>query len=342
MSNLYNDQEYEHFLQAIKQQIQQAQVKAVLAVNTELIRLYWSIGKEILQRQKVQQWGAKVVDQLSKDLKSSFSNLKGFSRRNLLYMRKFAEEYPSFEFVQAALAQISWYHNITLLEKCKDKKERLWYAQKAIANGWSRNVMLMQMETNLYERQGAVISNFQETLPSANSDLVRQTLKDPYIFDFLELSEDAKERDIEQALIDNISQFLLEMGHGFAFMGKQYPLEIGGKDFFIDLLFYHTQLRCYVVVELKAGEFKPEYTGKLNFYLSAVDDLLKHPEYDAPTIGILLCKERNKIIAEYALKNIEKPIGISGYTLSAQVPNDLKGKLPSIAELENKINSIDK
>lgn len=340
MSNLYNDQEYKRFLLNVKQQIQQAQVKAVIAVNTELIKLYWSIGKEIITRQQDQKWGAKVVDQLAKDLKNSFPSLKGFSRRNLMYMRQFAENYSNFEFVQQVVAQISWSHNIILLGKCKKQEERLWYAQKSIENGWSRNILAMQIESNLYDRQNGAISNFQKTLPKHNSDLVQQALKDPYVFDFLQLANDAKEREIEQALIDNISKFLLELGRGFAFMGKQYHLEVGNEDFYIDLLFYHTKLRCYVVVELKAGKFKPEYAGKLNFYLSAVDEILRDSKYDAPTIGILLCREKNEVIAEYALKDIEKPIGVSNYTLGSKIPKELKDKLPTIEELESKINSI--
>ncbi len=340
MSTLYNDQEYKNFLLTIKDQIQQAQVKTVLVVNAQLIALYWSIGNEILIRQKAQKWGSKVVEQLSKDLKSAFPDLKGFSRRNLMYMRQFAENYPDFEFVQAPLAQMSWYHNIALLEKCNNDKERLWYAQKALENGWSRNVMVMQMESGLYARQGKSISNFEETLPRHDSELVQQALKDPYVFDFLQLADDIEERAIEKALIDNISKFLLELGRGFAFMGQQYHLEVGNEDFYVDLLFYHTQLHCYVVVELKAGKFKPEYAGKLNFYLSAVDNILRDTSRDAPTIGILLCREKNEVIVEYALKDVEKPIGVSNYTLGTPLPKEIEDSLPTIEELETRIKNI--
>jgi predicted nuclease of restriction endonuclease-like (RecB) superfamily len=340
MSTLHNDQEYKNFFLNIKEQIQQAQVKAVLVVNTQLINLYWSIGKEILTRQTTQKWGAKVVEQLSNDLKSTFPKLKGFSRRNLMYMRQFAENYPQFEFVQAPLAQMSWYHNIALLQKCSNVEERIWYAQKALENGWSRNIMVMQIESGLYSRQGKSISNFKGTLPEYNSDIVQQTLKDPYIFDFLQLTDDTEERSIEKALIDNISKFLLELGRGFAFLGRQYHLEVGNEDFYVDLLFYHTQLHCYVVIELKTGPFKPEYAGKLNFYLSAVDNILRDSNNDAPTIGILLCREKNEVIVEYALKNINKPIGVSNYTLGKHIPKEIKDKLPTIEELETRIKNI--
>jgi predicted nuclease of restriction endonuclease-like (RecB) superfamily len=340
MSIPHNNQAYRNFLQDIKYKIQQAQTRAVFVVNTHLINLYWSIGKEILARQNAQKWGTKVVQRLSEDLKNAFPDLKGFSRRNLMYMRQFAENYPDFEFVQAPLAQMSWYHNIALLEKCNDHNQRLWYAQKTLENGWSRNIMVMHIESNLYERQGKPISNFDKTLPKYDSELVQQTLKDPYIFDFLQLADDTQERGIEKALIDNISKFLLELGRGFAFIGQQYHLEIGKEDFYVDLLFYHTQLHCYVVVELKTGKFKPEYAGKLNFYLSAVDSLLRDVTLDAPTIGILLCREKNEVIVEYALKDMEKPIGVANYTLGTSLPHEVKEKLPSVEELEARMKDI--
>ena len=271
MPKLYKEQEYNNFLSTIKQQIQQAQVKAVIAVNNQLIQLYWKVGCEIIRRQESQKWGSKVIKRLSQDLKSSFPDLRGFSERNLLYMKQFARNYPDFEIAQPPVAQISWSHNTILLDKCKKQEEQLWYAQKAIENGWSRNIMLMQIETGLYNRKGSAITNFKKSLPDANSDLVIQTIKDPYIFDFLNLTEQAKEKDIEKGLVDNIAQFLLELGKGFAFVGRQYHISVGKKDFYIDLLFYHIDLECYIVIELKAREFKPEYAGQLGFYLTAID-----------------------------------------------------------------------
>lgn len=339
MSNLLNDQEYKNFLLNVKEQIQQAQVKAVIVVNAELIKLYWSIGNEILTRQNTQKWGSRVVEKLSKDLKSTFPDLKGFSKRNLLYMRRFAEEYPSFEFVQAVLAQISWYHNIALLEKCSNNKKRLWYAQKAIENGWSRNVMVMQIETDLYTRNGAAINNFQNNLPSADSDMVEQALKDPYIFDFLNLTEQAHEKDIEKALVDNIAQFLLELGKGFAFVGRQYHINVGQEDFYIDLLFFNIELECYVVIELKTKKFKPEHAGQIGFYLTAVDMQIKK-DHHKPTIGLIICKEKNAIVAEYALGHIRNPIGISEYKLSEELESKIKKTLPSIEELEKGLTKL--
>ncbi len=281
-------------------------------------------------------WGAKVIDRLAADLKYAFPELKGFSRANLMYMRSFAQTWPDFltdSIVQQAVGQIPWGHNLALLSKLKDKSQRIAYAKQTIENGWSRNVLVHQIESNLLERQGAAVTNFDSTLPDAKSELARQTLKDPYIFDFLNLGAEAKERDIEQALTQHISQFLLELGAGFAFVGKQVHLEVGGDDFYLDLLFYHITLRCYVVIELKTGDFKPEHTGQLNFYLSAVDSQMKQPQ-DAPTIGLLLCKSRNKIVAEYALRDNNKPIGIAEYKLAQALPADLDGKLPSIEMIE--------
>src|SRR3989344_4056239 len=267
--------DYFDLLSSLKRRIQEAQVKAVVSVNKELVFLYWEIGKKILQRQTKEGWGSKVIDRLSRDLTKSFPEMKGFSPRNLKYMRRFAEEYPEREIVQEVLAQLTWYHNITLIEKISSLQERQWYAQQAIKNGWSRNVLVHKIELNSYHLQGKVTHNFGATLPSPQSDLARQTLKDPYIFDFLSLGEEAQEREIEKELTKHITKFLLELGAGFSFVGSQYPFEVSGKDYYIDLLFYHLRLRCFVIIELKAGEFKPEYTGKLNFYLSAVDKTLK-------------------------------------------------------------------
>lgn len=279
---------------------------------------------------------------MSQDLQAEFPELKGLSGRNLKYMRAFAEAYPEEEFVQQLVAQIPWGHNVVLLDRVKDSNARLWYAQQVTTNGWSRNILVMQIESQLYQRQGQVVSNFEATLPPDRSDLVKATLKDPYLFDFLSLGKEAQERELENALVQHIEKFLLELGAGFAFVGKQFELEVGGQDFRLDLLFYHLKLRCYVVIELKVDEFKPEYAGKLNFYLSAVDDLLRHP-HDEPTIGILLCRSKNGVVAEYALRDINKPMGVAEWTqaLTKSLPDPLQSKLPSVEELEAELDSIE-
>lgn len=335
MSDLQSG-DYQHFLTALKTQIQHAQQRASLAVNQELLKLYWQIGHDILQRQQQLGWGSKVIEQLAADLRKAFPELKGFSRSNLLYMRSFAENWPNFEsdaIVQQAVGQIPWGHNIVLLGKLKDKEKRLSYALLCQQNGWSRNVLIHQIESQLLERKGNAITNFENTLATPQSELAQEALKDPYIFDFLSIGEKAKERDIEQALTQHISQFLLELGAGFAFVGRQVHLEVGEQDFYLDLLFYHLKLRCYLVVELKAGDFKPEHTGQLSFYLSAVDSQIKTDE-DGPTIGLLLCKSRNKVIAEYALRDNSKPIGVAEYQLAQALPVDFESKLPSIERIE--------
>lgn len=327
---------YPKLLEDIKARIRQAQVRAALSVNRELVLLYWHIGKEILQRQEQEGWGAKVIDHLARDLAREFPEMKGFSPRNLKYMRTFSEAWPDEQIVQEALAQITWYHNITLLEKVKDPAERLWYAHQTIEHGWSRNVLVHQIESRLYERQGKAVTNFERTLPAPQSDLTQSLVKDPYIFDFLSLGPEVQERDLEQALLNHLRDFLLEMGKGFAFVGSQYRLEVGGDEFYIDLLFYQLRLRCYVVIELKVGEFKPEYAGKMNFYLSAVDDLLRHPE-DRPSIGLILCKSQNRLVAEYALRDMNKPMGVATYRLTEALPADLQEHLPSIEELQKEL-----
>lgn len=331
------DRPYQDFLQDLKQRIQAAQVRAALAVNCELITLYWQIGRDILTRQQAQGWGAKVVTQLSQDLRQAFPDMKGFSRTNLLYMRAFAEAYPDEAIVQQVVGQIPWGHNIRLLETVKDPAERLWYAQQAIAHGWSRNVLVHHIERQLYQRQGEAITNFETALPKAQSDLAQQLIKDPYNFDFLTLEADRQERDLERALTDHIRDFLLELGVGFAFIGSQYAMEVGGKDYRIDLLFYHVQLYCYVVIDLKMGEFEPEFSGKMNFYVSAVDHQLRSPR-DAPTIGIILCKSKDKTVVEYALQGLNKPIGVSTYQLSDALPEDLQGTLPTAEQLRRELN----
>jgi predicted nuclease of restriction endonuclease-like (RecB) superfamily len=334
--------EYQELLISLKQRIHTSQIRAALAVNNELILLYWQIGREILLRQSQQGWGAKVIDRLSQDLREEFPELKGLSRTNLMYMRAFAEAYSEEQIVQQVVGQIPWGHNLVILDKVKDSDARRWYAQQVTINGWSRNILTLQIESQLYQRQGQAVTNFEATLPPARSDLVRATLKDPYVFDFLSLGTEAQERELESALVQHIERFLLELGAGFAFVGKQFPLEIGGQDFRVDLLFYHLKLRCYVVIELKVDEFKPEYAGKLNFYLSAVDDLLRHP-HDEPTIGILLCRSKNGVVAEYALRDINKPMGVAEWTqaLTKSLPDPLVSKLPSIEELEAELGSID-
>ena len=331
------NKEYGDFLQSLKSRIEQAQIKAALAVNAELVLLYWHIGREILERQKAQGWGAKVIEQLSKDLRSEFPQMKGFSRTNLLYMRGFAEAYPDEQIVQQAAGQIPWFHNCVILDKIKVAKEREFYIRKTIENGWSRSILVLQIESKLYERQGKAVTNFEMTLPPAQSDLATQLLKDPYNFDFLTLHDEAVERDLENALLDNLRKFLIELGVGFAFVGSQYHLEVGDQDFYIDLLFYHLKLRAFVVVDLKMREFKPEDAGKMSFYLTATDKTLKH-ETDAPTIGMILCKTKNKLVAEYALQNINSPIGVSEMQLAEALPENLKGSLPTIAEIEKELN----
>ncbi len=335
---LINNNEYLDLVQSIKQEIQQAQYKATLNVNKELIVLYYNIGKLI---NKHKTWGNKFIENLASDIRLSFPNAKGYSVRNLKYMSKLAATYPDEQFVQQAVAQIPWGHTVVLLDKCSDESVRNWYIEKTIENGWSRNVLVHQIESGLYERQviAEKISNFENRLASPQSELAVQTMKDPYIFDFIPFQEDMVERDIEQALVQDITKLLLELGTGFAFLGNQYHLNVGGDDFYIDLLFYNLNLRCYVVIELKTGEFKPEYAGQLNFYLSAVDGILKTDE-DNPSIGLLLCKSKNDLVAEYALKDMSKPIGVSEYKVTSNLPEDLSKQLPSIEDIQKRIKDL--
>ena len=326
-------QDYADWLASLKTRIHQAQQRASLAVNRELIALYWQIGRDILSRQAAQGWGAKVIQRLSTDLRNAFPEMKGFSRANLLYMRAFAEAWPDPEIVQQAVGQLPWGHNIVLLTRLKERDWRLAYAQKAIEFGWSRNTLCIHIETRRLEREGQAITNLDLRLPKPQSDLARESLKDPYRLDFLGLGKEAEERAIEAALVKHITSFLIELGSGFAFVGRQVALEVGGDDFFIDLLFYHLKLRCYVVVELKAGPFKPEHTGQLGFYLSAVDAQIKHPD-DQPTIGLLLCKSKNRVVAEYALRDTTKPMSVAEYALIQSLPEPLQTNLPTIEEIE--------
>ncbi|HWK62108.1 MAG TPA: PDDEXK nuclease domain-containing protein [Eoetvoesiella sp.] len=331
---------YADWLAELKQRIHAAQQRATLAVNRELVLLYWQIGQDILARQARQGWGSKVVDRLARDLRNAFPDMKGFSPRNLKYMRAFAEAWPDGEFVQAVLAQLPWYHQLALLDKLQTTEERQWYATQALENGWSRNVLVIQIESGLRQRTGAAITNFSQHLPRPQSDLARESLKDPYRLDFLGLGKEAQERAIEDALVKHVTQFLMELGAGFAFVGRQVHVEVGDKDFYIDLLFYHLKLRCYVVVELKAGEFQPEYAGKLNFYLSAVDSQLRHPS-DNPSLGLLLCKNRDKVVAEYALRDMNKPIGVAEYQLVQALPKELQTDLPRIEDIESELREAD-
>lgn len=328
---------YNGFLDNLKNRVVSSRYNAAISVNKELILLYHHIGTEILNAQKTHGWGAKIIDQLSHDMKIEFPEMKGFSTRNLKYMRKFAEEYQDPEFVQEVLAQLTWYHNITLLDKVPDKQNRLFYVKYAIDNGWSRNLMVTQIEKKLHERQGQAISNFKDKMTSPQSDLAHYALKDPYLFDFLSISDEAQEREVEKALIHHMENFLLELGAGFAFVGRQHHLEVAGQDFYIDLLFYHLKLRCFVVIELKDKDFKPEYAGKMNFYLSAVDDLIKH-ESDQPSIGLILCKSKNNILAEYTLRDMTKPIGLAEYKLNEALPDEIKTNLPTIEQLEAELS----
>ncbi|MCK9609305.1 MAG: PDDEXK nuclease domain-containing protein [Methylomonas sp.] len=325
--------DYPAWLTELKSRIHSAQQRAALAVNRELVLLYWQIGQDILTRQTQQGWGAKVIERLAQDLRNAFPDMKGFSPRNLKYMRAFAEAWPDAEFVQAVLAQLPWYHQLALLDKLKSEAERRWYVAKTLEHNWSRNVLVMQIETRLFERSGTAITNFEDRLPKPQSDLARESLKDPYRFDFLGLTEAAQEREIENALVRHVTEFLLELGAGFAFVGRQVLLDVGGDEFFIDLLFYHLKLRCYVVIELKAGTFKPEHLGQLGFYLTAVDRQIKD-EHDSPTIGLLLCKSKNKVVAEYALSDKTQPMGIAEYKLLESLPAELQTSLPSIEAIE--------
>jgi len=331
---------YNIWLRELKERIHTAQQRATLAVNRELVLLYWQIGRDILDRQAEKGWGAKVIDRLAHDLRSAFPNMKGFSPRNLKYMRTFAHTWTDVEFVQEVLAQLPWYHQLALLDKLDNNEKRIWYAQKAIENNWSRNVLVMQIETRLIDRQGNAVSNFEQRLPKPDSDLARESIKDPYRFDFLGLTEEAQEREIEGALVKHVTQFLLELGAGFAFVGRQVLIQVGEEEFFIDLLFYHLKLRCYVVIELKADKFKPEHLGQLGFYMTAVDRQMKAEE-DAVTIGLLLCKSKDKVVAEYALGDKSQPMGIAEYKLLESLPVPLQTQLPSIEDIERELMGFD-
>ncbi len=327
--------DYPVFFAAIKERIARERIKAVMAANAAMVLMYWDIGAKILEKQNVEGWGAKIVDRLSHDLKAAFPEMNGFSPRNLKYMRKFAECWPDRSIVQEALAQITWYHNLALLEKLPTPETRLWYARKTLEHGWSRNILTIQIDTRLHEREGKAINNFPVALPPVDSDMAEQVFKDPYVFDFLGTADLRRESELERKLVDHIQKFLLELGQGFAFVGRQVHLEVGDSDFYIDLLFYHLKLRCYVVVELKATRFDPGYVSKLNMYLNIVDDLLRHPD-DKPTIGLLLVKEKNQTIVEYSLAGYKKPIGVAQWQreIMRSLPEEFKSSLPTIEEIE--------
>lgn len=327
---------YNAFLGALKTHIRTAQIKAALAVNNELILLYWQIGREVLHRQQQEGWGTKVIERLAIDLKREFPDMAGFSVRNLKYMRTFAEAYPDEEIVQRVAAQIPWRHNQALLEKLKSYEQRIWYAQKSLENGWSRDILVIQIESDLYTRQGGAITNFNRTLPSPQSDFAQQLMKDPYNFQFLSLGDEAQEKDLERGLVGHIRNFLMELGLGFAFLGSQYPIEVSGKEYRIDLLFYHVPLHRYVVIDLKMGEFEPHHSGQMSFYVAAVDNLLC-TDRDDPTIGIILCKSKDRTTVEYALQGSHQPIGVSSYQLDSKLPKALEKSLPTIAQLEGEL-----
>jgi len=367
-TNLPIPADFPVLLKEIKNRIQQAQTRAMLAVNAELVQLYWDIGRIIAARQQQEGWGAAVIPRLSRELLNELPEVKGFSERNIKRILAFYREYANpADFVPQHAAKLSgpqkvpqpaaqlekagkvpqlaaqlpdsllwsipWFHQIVLMEKVKDRETRLWYMQQTLTNGWSRNVLLFMIKSEAHARQGQAITNFERLLPPPQSDLVQQTLKDPYIFDFLTLQEPFHERELETNLLHQLERFLLELGQGFAFVGRQYYLKVGDREFYIDLLFYHLKLRCFVVIDLKKGEFKPEYAGKMNFYLSVVDDQLRHAA-DAPSIGLILCQDRNHIVAEYTLRGVDKPIGISEYELTRALPPNLKSALPTVEEIE--------
>lgn len=335
---------YVSILNDVKNRIRKAQVKATFSANSEMISMYFDIGKIIYDLQNKHNWGDAIIPRLSKDIINELPEIKGFSERNLKFMLQFFKEYnpdsvivkqgvSQLEDTKNLILQLPWGHNILLMQKIKDTNIRNWYMKETLENGWSRDVLGLMIKSNLFERQGESTTNFDNTLSDIQSDLVKQTLKDPYIFDFLTLRNNFDERELELELIKHIEKFLIELGKGFSFVGRQYHLEVSNKDFYLDLLFYHLKLRCFIIIDLKKGDFKPEYAGKMNFYCSAVDDLLKHPT-DQDTIGLILCQTKDKIFAEYTLRDINKPIGISEYELIRSLPENIKSSLPSIEDIE--------
>lgn len=336
------DNSYKKWLEQLKSKIQSAQLKAAIGVNSQLLQLYWDLGKEIVQKQNQAKWGDAVLEQLSLDLRLSFPNINGFSKRNLYAIRQwFLFFSQKFEFVPQPVAQIPWGHNRLIISKIKDIDTAVFYAIETIRQGWSRDQLEVKIKSNYFNATSNAITNFSDTLPNAQSELAKETIRNPYNFDFLGLESDALEREIESGLVKHITRFLIELGKGFSFVGNQYPIRISESEYFLDLLFYHLHLRCFVVVELKAGKFKPEYAGKLNFYLSAIDSQIKHAT-DQPSIGLILCKTKDSIEAEYALRDIQKPIGISEYILTQALPKELENELPTVAQLESQLTRLDK
>ncbi len=336
--NLIKDKEYLTFISNIKQQVQKAQIKAAVSVNKAMLQLYWSMGNKIFEKQKESKWGEGFLIQLSHDLNCEFPKMKGFSVRNLKYIRQWYTFWDKATPIgQQLVAQIPWGHNLLILGKIKNIIEAEFYVKQVIKNNWSRSVLAHQIEGELYLRKGKAVTNFEAVLPEPQSDLALQIIKDPYHFDFLNINEKHKEKELEDALLEQVTQFLLELGSGFSFIGRQVKISIDEEEFFIDLLFYHIHLHSYVVVELKTVKFKPEFTGKLNFYISAVDDILK-TEQDKPSIGILICKQKNKIVVEYALRDIKKPMGVSEYTITRNLPDSLRSSLPSIESIETELD----
>lgn len=335
MSDMVNNPAYFNTLKALKDEIYSARTRAHLAINKELTLLYWKIGKEILKRKQELGWGSKVIDSLSQDLRHEFPEMKGLSPRNLIYMQTLAAAYPDYEFTQQVAAQIPWGHNQTILDKISDPEQRIWYIQKTIENGWSRNVLALQIQNRLYERDGKAITNFTNTLPLVTSDLAQNLFKSEYNLEFLGINEDIHERQLENKLIERIRDFLLELGKGFAFIGSQYKVTVAGDEFFIDLLFYHVKLHCYIVLELKSGKFEPSYLGQLEFYLTVVDSEIKQSS-DNPSIGLLLCRDANRLVVEYALKTKSQPMGVAKYVLSEnELPAELANALPSPKQFEH-------
>jgi predicted nuclease of restriction endonuclease-like (RecB) superfamily len=358
--------DYASLLGQVKDRIRQAQTRAAFSANAEMIHMYWDIGKFILYRQKRDGWGSSVIPRLAQDIRNDLPEVKGFSERNIDRMVAFHRAYPALATIsppvvaklpsksvlaispravaklpkatdalkmQQLVAQLPWAHNVLLLQKVKDPAQRLWYMQQTLQHGWSRDALHLMIESGAHHRQGKAVTNFTARLPAPQSDLAAQTLKDPYIFDFLTLQQPFHERELETELLKHLQKFLVELGQGFAFVGRQYHIAVGEDDFYIDLLFYHLALRCFVVIDLKAGRFKAEYAGKMNFYLNVIDDKLKHAA-DQPSIGLILCQHRNRVVAEYALHGIRKPIGVSQYEITRALPKELRSSLPSIKDIE--------
>ncbi len=333
---------YAEVLADLKQRIGHERLRVVIASNAAMVMMYWDIGQRILDKQSTEGWGARVIDRLSTDLREAFPEMKGFSPRNLKYMRSFAAAWPERDIVQAPLAQLTWYHNLALLEKLGDAQQRLWYARQALAYGWSRNILAIQIESGRIYRQGKAPNNLAATLPPLDSDMAVQVFKDPYLFDFLGTEAPRREKELEQGLMDHLQKFLLELGQGFAFVGRQVHLELGGKDFYLDLLFYHLKLRRYVAIELKARPFTPGDGAQLGMYITAINRLLNHPD-DQPALGLLLVRGKDEMLVEYALSGTTHPISVADWAtqFTRSLPEDLRGSLPSIEELERELGLDD-